>query len=809
MNRTPEGFPIHKREEQSPTESKEPQPTRLNTIFKERTENIVQDVVQRAGEDTEGKTPEQIKEVYDKLVEEGEVDNLIKEGKISEETQREVQLCEALSKINIEDLPPEVKEEAQRVVLKRLNYEKKRLEGILSEVSEEEERKQLTGKIANIENEIYSLMEQIEGKSQKKIKKELDDEISKRVEDLKQSDEYKQKRDELESQLSEIDKTLKELDSQKTNLKKEKGEVEARIEYLKGLSIRTDPEERELTQKREKLKEIENKLEGIENTRKEKEREREEVNQKLSQLDEDIKSKSKKEAFDEMVRNTAQQDAEAEERGINAILSLAQEGGAPSGEEPGREGGEGGPPPEEEREEEAPQAVEVEYQSPWEAFRGEEEFLRKWARITEISGSTINKTDEFLVKELERVRFDFARDWARRHKNEIKNQTGLDYSQLDEKTLVSIVDAMGGFKELRTNEEYKHYNEQIDRLAALRQGWTSEGVRYSVAVASLNVFQKRKEYLSSLIQEKRKETEKARKRLEGLRREESPLYEEVKEMYDTATKELRELEAENEELSLIMEEIAGKMIGRDLREEAISKKLPEVEDLAKKLGTRTGRESYMRELGWSWQIIPGKGKTLIGTLKEKIKGIPQEVREERIVVYDKDGNEIGEFTNEELQQRLFEEVKKRVPQRYIDERVKTLATSPESARRGIQELFERVKKDVLEDFLNEKVKREAKTPEAMEKIKEIAEGRGINVQEALEKTLGRKEAYKGLTGDYLRDKNIIIEDTRRIWGIDLSPERLDKAVEEYLYSPEIAKGNVSFMEWLMKIFFEAFLQKKE
>ncbi len=506
----------------------------------------------------------------------------------------------------------------------------------------------------------------------------------------------------------------------------------------------------------------------------------------------------------ERIREEAKKGEEEALEGFRKMTEEAPEARRlPREEEPRKREEEKG-----EEREGAPQPVEVEDQSPWEAFRGEEEFLGKWARITEVRGEIRAKTDELLTKERDRVYLDFAKSWAESHKNEIKEKTGLDYSQLEEKTLVGIVDALGGFKELKTNPDYARFNEQIDRLAALRQGWTTEGVRYRVAVGSLNVFQKRKENLFSLIQEKRKETEKARKKLEGLRREESPLYEEVKEMYDTATKELRELETEQEELSSVMEEIAGKMVGRDLREEAVSKKLPEVEDLVRKLGTQGGRESYMRELGWSWQIIPGKGRTLVGTLKEKIKGIPQETREETILVYDKDGNEIGEFTHEELQQRIFEEVKKRVPQKYIDERVKELATSPESARRGIQELFEGVKKDVLEDFLNEKVKKEAKSPEAMEKIKEIAEGRGINVQEALEKTLGRTEAYRGLTGDYSRDRDIIIGDTSRVWGIDLSPEELDRAVEKYPYSPEVAKGNINFMVWLQKIFFEAF-QKKE
>lgn len=454
-------------------------------------------------------------------------------------------------------------------------------------------------------------------------------------------------------------------------------------------------------------------------------------------------------------------------------------------------------PPLEEKEKKF-QPVKVKQESPWSAFRDDEEFLGKWARVTEVSSDTRNTTDDFLKKGIDDVKFDFASEWAKKHKTEIKDRTGFDPEKVDKKTLTGLVEAMKGFKELKENPEYAKYNEKIDDLAALRAGWTMEGVRHNIAIGTLNEFHYRKEKLNKQLEGREEELKMARKKLSDLRKG-SASYDGMKEVYDKATKDVRDLQTESKSLSSVMKEITTATTGRDLTKEAYNSQMLTMEDMAKNLGTDSGRESYMRKLGLSWEVTPAKQAKQ--SMLDQIRGKePRIVQEKTTTLFDKDSNEVGAYTDKALEKFLFEKFRDDTTGEFIGAEMKEMATSPEEAKEGIRELYGRMKKDLVRDFAENKLKKELKDPKVMERIKELSKEKGINCKEAMDVTLERKMAYN-LTGDPNKDAETIISDTKRIWGADISRDKFDGYVNANPLTPEVVKGNISWLVYLIKMIF--------
>ncbi len=463
-------------------------------------------------------------------------------------------------------------------------------------------------------------------------------------------------------------------------------------------------------------------------------------------------------------------------------------------------------PPLEEKEKKF-QPVKVEQESPWVAFRDDEEFLGKWARVTEVSSDTRNTTDVFLKKGIEDVKFDFASVWAKKHKTEIKDKTGFDPEKVDKKTLTGIVEAMKGFKELKENSDYAKYSEKIDDLAALRAGWTTEGVRHNVAIGTLNEFHYREEKLNKQLEGREEELKAARKKLAELRKG-SASYDGMKEVYDKATKDARDLQAELKSLSSVMKEITTATTGRDLTKEAYNSQMLTMEDMAKNLGTDSGRESYMRKLGLSWEVTPAK--LAKQSMFDRIRGKePRIVREKTTTIYDKDSNEVGVYKDDDLEKFLFEKFRDDITGEFIGAEMKEIATSPEKAKEGIKELYRTMKKDLVRDFAENKLKKELKGPKALERIRELSKEKGINCRDAIDATLGRETAYKDLTCNLENDAEAIIKDTKRIWGVDISRDRFGEYVEANPLTPEVIKGNMSWLVYLIKMIFGTFLTSEK
>ena len=441
---------------------------------------------------------------------------------------------------------------------------------------------------------------------------------------------------------------------------------------------------------------------------------------------------------------------------------------------------------EEEKIEKETQELEVEEEpQPWDKLKTEEEanLIDDYEKRSEISDETKKTLDEIIHGESDQKRFDFAQEWFKEHKDEIKER-GYDIESKEPGYMVKITNECGGFDELKEKEEYGETNEAIDNLYALRTDLQKEKVPLESQFLILNLLDKKTERAEQEFNEAGKKGDVA-----------------------ISIAKQQELGA----LFKIKKELSEKISGRDLTQEAENKANPlegkeayvdkYLESYLNKVvdkGDPNSAMVYAKELGYTvekkglimkrMEVRDGKGN-LLASLKEK---------------------ELDKFLDGEMEKKMTEDLKEEWEikngereteiKRIVEQEIKTLGQSSEKAEQGIESIYDRVKKRLKTEFIEKDLKKNKKTKEQLKNIEKEFKGKGKNPTEFIDDLINRKGSLKELKGDLKQDRkkiNSFLKD----WGIsaknkdfDEFQEVMEKEGRSYDKQTKKEKG---FLEWIL------------
>ncbi len=467
---------------------------------------------------------------------------------------------------------------------------------------------------------------------------------------------------------------------------------------------------------------------------------------------------------------------------VRELLELKKEGGRENEGEPKVVGKEGEPKKEREKKEEL-RRVEVERgPAPWEKMRTEEEgrLIEKYAEKAQLNPKTKDNIESALREEVDRKRIEFAKEWFSEHGDKIKEK-GYDVRIADESYMVRVTSELGGFKELKSNEDYKDKNEEIENFYALRTDLQKENIPIESQFLMLNALNKRGE------------------RIEGE-------LERAQAAGDNEAVKAKELQLE--ELFKTGQELTEKVSGRDLRNEADKK----IEILAKE-------EDYV-ENGIKIKL---ENKTPLEIRNEASRGLNYTIEKKgffkkRFEIRDKDGNiihkvekekDLNKFLEGRLREKLAEdfgkewEIKNQAREggirKLIEKEVKDLASSPENAKGGIEAVYGRVKERLITEFVEKDLKKKEKTKEEFKAIEEEFKGQGKNPTEFIDNVIHRKGELAELTGKWEKDEDNFTKFLEN-WGISADPDFLKEKRIANGYEKAVTKER-GFLEWLLDFIF--------
>lgn len=464
---------------------------------------------------------------------------------------------------------------------------------------------------------------------------------------------------------------------------------------------------------------------------------------------------------------------------------------------------EGEPKVEEEGEEELGR-VEVERApAPWEKVRTEEEgrLIEEYAEKSQLSGKGKDSIENALKEEADRRKIEFAKGWFEEHRDEIKDK-GYDVRTADESYMVRVTSELGGLKELRSKEEYREKNEEIENFYALRADLQKESIPIESQFLMLNALNKRGERI---------EDELDRAQAAG----------------DKEAVKAKELQLE--ELSKTGRELAEKITGRNLRKEGEEGEWPDFlnrEDYIQ-VGIDGRKYKVQEELGQMPKRI--KEDRLRGIFCDELKWTTETrgLFRKRIVVRDENGKEQGSFTKKEADEFLrikAEENRKKhfgekwegdnaeresIIKGFIVREVNALGRSPEKAEGGIEAVYGRVKERLITEFAEKDLKKKEKTKEELKTIEEEFKGKGKNPTEFIDSAIHRRGKLKELKGKWEEDEDNITEFLEN-WDFSVSPEAL-KGKKETIgksYEKAVTKER-GFLEWLLDFIFSYRPQEAE
>ncbi|MBM3250734.1 MAG: hypothetical protein FJZ07_00615 [Candidatus Nealsonbacteria bacterium] len=473
--------------------------------------------------------------------------------------------------------------------------------------------------------------------------------------------------------------------------------------------------------------------------------------------------------------------------------------------------------------------VEPDIETPFErmTLEKEEREIEKHEAEIELGDKTKEKAEEFLKQEYEDRHNEFAIKWFKEHQGELKDE-GEPIDVSDERK-IEIAAKNKAFRELMEKKEYEEEWAEIENISAIIADFKDGRVSPDGLSLALNFLQGK--------------AEKAERDLKTAERGQDAL---------TVSQKQRELD----ELFPVMQEMAEKISGRDLRREAGNKRtIKEWEEVKGYLSYKKGyiKENYER-LGGEFKdrLINGQIENIRNrgdlTTEEKEKKIEKiknkdytrELADEllgyqiqkkgtirkRFEVIDKSGgplirtlkkeNEAIQFLKEKTEEKLKEMAgeewtlknneREAEIRKLVGKEIRGLAKSPEKAEQGVETVYSRLKERLISEFIENKLKEEKKTREDLRRIEKEFKGKGKNPTEFISDVLHRGKGLEDLKGDLGEEGSEdegIIEDFLEEWGIPVESDRMKKFLntEKGKEYRDVVGSQKSFLDWLLDLIF--------
>lgn len=247
-------------------------------------------------------------------------------------------------------------------------------------------------------------------------------------------------------------------------------------------------------------------------------------------------------------------------------------------------------------------------EAPWRKLEVEEgsNLISRYEKKSELSKEHKKDIARILGQETDQIKIDFAKDWFKEHKDEIKDK-GFDIENEEEGYRLRIASQLGAFKELNTNAEHREKREEIDNLYALRTDLEKDAVPLESQFLILNRLNKRTERLKEEVKE-------------------------AKEKRDKATAKSKE--SELKELFEVGKELAEKISGRDLKNEAVNE-AKKTKLLIKEKDVNLAIEEKINSIGKSPEKAVAGIEGVYGKVKERLitefteKGLKKEEKNKK------------------------------------------------------------------------------------------------------------------------------------------------------------------------------------
>jgi len=460
----------------------------------------------------------------------------------------------------------------------------------------------------------------------------------------------------------------------------------------------------------------------------------------------------------------------------------------------------------EEKKEEEPTELEKE-SSPWEELELEEEenLIEKYQEKSELSNKTKESVDQVLHEEVDQKRIGFAQEWFRNNKDKIKSE-GYDWKNKEEGYVVKITNELGGFKELKQDEEYQETKEEIGNLYTLRKDFKKESVPMETQFLVLNFLNQREIRVN-------KE------------------YEEAKKNGDETLISIKEEQLK--EISDIKGDIGKKVSGRDFEKEAVKElnlsSLPEkdiyVDNMFKAMVDQEEkklREKYPKEDEKYENEVIKKYAESLGYKIER-KGKEGLIKREKITLVDKEGKVVGKYKKDKekavmgklLKSKFEKEVKKELGEKwdksklerdgkvekYMQEEIRKIGKFPEQAEGEVRAVYERVKDRLYTEYARELMGKTKKTREQIRSLEKEFKGEGKHPTEFIDTVVHRKEGLKKLTGNLKKDKAKVSKFLGN-WGLKVSGSTWKKLEKNDAGYGKSAKGSRELLNWILDVVFE-------
>lgn len=451
------------------------------------------------------------------------------------------------------------------------------------------------------------------------------------------------------------------------------------------------------------------------------------------------------------------------------------------------------------------ESAEIEEESsPWKELELEEEenLIEKYQEESELSDKTKEGVDQVLHEEIDQKRISFAQEWFKNNKDKVKSE-GYDWKNTEEGYVVKITNELGGFQEMKQDEEYQEIKEEIDNLYALRKDFKKDSVPVETQFLVLNFLNQR---------EKRVNKE----------------YEKAKGDKDESLMTVKEQQLK--EISNLREDIGKKVSGRNFEKEAGKKldlsALPEKDIYV----DNTFKATIDKVEKGIKEKYPEEGKDYQEeTVKKFTNALGYETREKKgllgskITLMDKEGKIIGDYKGDKgqvamgkvLRDRFEKEAKKelgeawdklkaergRKIEKYTQEEIRKLGNFSEQAEGKIRGVYERVKDRLYTEYAKELMVKTKKTREQLRSLEKEFKGEGMHPTEFISAVVHRKEGLQNLTGNLNKDKrkiNKFLGD----WGLKVSDKTwkdLEKNDQGYGKSAKKSRGLLS---WMFNVVFE-------
>jgi len=447
--------------------------------------------------------------------------------------------------------------------------------------------------------------------------------------------------------------------------------------------------------------------------------------------------------------------------------------------------------------------------------RGQETSLfEKYAEKEEFSDDLKEITDRHLLQGADEATEGFVSVWAENNRERIKDEKGVDLRKLDMSAKLKWCREQGGFEELKTDEQYREQNDEINNIHMLLHDLKKDNIPVDSQFLILN-------RLSHRIEKKEKELNQAQKQgkdIEAVAKEG-----ELKELLQ-ATQEISEKIAKSD---------LGK-IAEDKGFESLIKSIGEKEDYVKDRFSKE-RDGYVdKNLEYELGKIGGdKGYLQILGYNIETKGFLRK----RTIVTNEKGNQVyvcarpegaARFLKTKGEERVRENLEKKFKEdigsnwenlktteinKAIRKEVKSIAGSPEKAEKGIESLYQEARQRLVQEFKENKLKQKDKTEKGEEEAgKEREEAKEEEAGESIMKVMG--DLLKG-EGDFedLEGKWATDQETIRKFcdSVGVSTEHLDKVEGKMRKKGMVyeTRKNLGLVGWFIELMFQLMLSITE